>query len=274
MKILVALVIGVALALALLGAKNRHRFRYVPTPLAPDGFAQLAAREGFAGDEFAVEPGVVLRGLVKAPASGAKGWLLFLPGNGGDMLRGAQDLLVRLAGDTGLGLAVWAYRGFDGSSGTPSVRAFADDVENLATRLREKFGAAPERTHLVSFSLGTALSLRLAGLLAARGSPPASLVLLSPYDRIEVTRDTWWAPWSFSDVYDALAHGNDCKAPALLVHGELDDAVPITAARALATKMGARARLIELPGRGHVDWLSDESVLRQVRAFISEHTRP
>ncbi len=274
LKILVAVLLGAAIALAVIAAKNRHRFRYQPTQLAAADFAQLAARPGFVADEFEVEPGVTLRGLVRQPTGKPGAWLLFLPGNGGDVLRGAQSLLERLAAGSGLGLAVWAYRGFDGSLGTPSAAAFAADSEKVYARLQTKHGAEPQRIHLVSFSLGTALNLRLAGLATARGTPPASLVLLSAYDQIQVTQDAWWAPWSFADVYDAVEQTRDSRVDTLLVHGTLDDAVPVAAARTLAAALGPRARLIELPGRGHVDWLEDEAALTQIREFIVRLTPP
>ena len=270
-KLLIALVVGAALALAWIGVRNRHRFRYTPTPLDVAAFVRMAGA-GFVAEEFEVEPGVVLRGLVRAPAPGTRTWLVVFGGNGGDLLAGARKLGADLAGDTGWGVALWAYRGFDGSGGAPGAAAFFADSEVLWARLQSTFGADPTRTHLVSFSLGTALALRIAGLASARGTPPASLVLLSPYQRIQVTQNVWWAPWSFADRYDALAHARSSPSPALVVYGSGDDAFPRGTAAGLAEALGPRARQLELEGRGHAGWLDDEAVLKQVREFMREHT--
>lgn len=267
-KLLLTLAAGLLITVTIVGFMNRHRFRYRPAPLSDADLHALAQAPGFAADEAQVAPGVVLRGLVRRPADAQAPWLFFLPGNGNDVLRGAQDLLQRLAGERDIGLAVWAYRGFDGSTGVPRASDLAADSEQLRARLQAEFGVSAARLHLVSFSLGTALALQLAALLEANGTPPASLVLLSPYERLQVTQDVWWAPWTFADEYDAVLHAGDSNVEALLVHGASDDAVPVQAARALAQVMGTRATLIELPGRGHADWLGDDSVLAKVRAFI------
>lgn len=267
-KLILALLAGAVLALAVVGVRNRHRFRYRPVPLTEGEYQAVATAEGFRAEEVEVAPGVRLRGLVRPPRDAEAPWLLFLPGNGSDVLSGARALLRRVAGEVDLGLAAWAYRGFDGSTGTPDARALFADSDRLVAHLQNAHGVAPSRLHVMSFSLGTALALRLAAELEARGWPPASLVLLSPYDRLHVTQDAWWAPWSFADEYDALLHAGASRVPALLVHGTADDAVPVTAGRALARAMGSRAELVELPGRGHADWLGDDAALAKVREFL------
>jgi uncharacterized protein len=270
-KLVIALIVGAALAVAWIGIRNRHRFRYNPSPLSTAEFIGLAT-DGFAAEEVEVEPGVVLRGLVRVPSAGRTAWLVLFPGNGGSVLAGARKLGVDLAGDTGWGVAVWAYRGFDGSTGTPDVVAFEKDSAALWTRLQSKFGADPGRMHLVSFSLGTALALRIATLASERGTPPASLVLLAPYQRIGVTQNAWWAPWSLADRYDALAHARSSPTRALVVYGARDDAFPPGTAAGLAEALGPRARRLELAERGHTGWLDDAAVLSQVREFMREHT--
>jgi alpha-beta hydrolase superfamily lysophospholipase len=273
LKLVLGLTLGLVAALAIVGSRNRHRFRYRPAPLGEAEYRQLADTQGFRADEAEVEPEVRLRGLIRPPATPSGHWLFYFPGNGSGVLGGARELLLRLAPSPDLGVAVWAYRGFDGSGGTPSMAKLAADSERLCQRLCSEFGAAPQRLHLVSFSLGTALALRLASVLEARGTPPASLVLLSPYDRLQVTRDVWWAPWMFADEYDALLYAGGSKVDALLLHGTMDDAVPLVAARELARAMGPRATLIELDGRGHADWLGDDTVLATVREFLAGNSK-
>lgn len=269
MRLTLALAGGLLLALAFVGYRNRHRFRYRPTGLDSVAYRKLAESPGFVADEVEVAPGVVLRGLVRKAVAPQVPWLWFVPGNGGDVLLGAQALLGRLAGDDGYGLAVWAHRGFDGSGGTPSATALAADCEHLCAHLQNRYDVQPTRLHLVSFSLGTALALQLAAHLQARGTPPASVLLLSPYDRLQVTRDVWWAPWTFADVYDAMPYADASSVRALLMHGSDDDAVPVQASRRLAQAMGPRATLLELAGRGHADWLADDAVLAKARAFLA-----
>jgi uncharacterized protein len=269
-KLLVALVVGTALVLAWIGGRNRHRFRYIPEPLGAAEFRALAT-DGFLADEFEIEPGVVLRGVVRPPDPGTRTWLLMFGGNGGGLLASSRQMGADLAATDGYGFAAWAYRGFDGSGGSPGAAAFAADADRLWERLQTRFGADPRHVHLISFSLGTALALRVAALASERGSPPASLVLMSPYVRIHVTQNVWWAPWSVADEYDAVANAQRSPSPALVVYGARDDAFPAGTARALADALGPRARTLELPERGHAGWQKDEAVLEQVRAFLREH---
>lgn len=268
-KLLLALGLGAVLALAFLGIKNRHRFRYRPAPLGEPEYLRLAAQPGWRADTIELGDGVTLRGLLRPPRS-SPDWLLFFPGNGGGMLHSAQSLLDKLAAEVDVGVAVYAYRGFDGSGGTPSAAALFADAAAIHAHVCRQHGAAPARLHLGGFSLGTGIALRLAGTLTAKGAPPASLVLLAPYTSLQVTADAWWAPWSFADEYDALGAASASTCKALLMHGTADNAVPITAGRALAQAMGARAEFVAVDGAGHAEWLGQATTVARVGKFLRE----
>jgi hypothetical protein len=47
----------------------------------------------------------------------------------------------------------------------------------------------------------------------------------------------------------------------VLVHGTIDDALPIAGARALQQKLGGTTRFVELAGKGHVDYLQGLATL-------------
>ena len=266
MKLFLLLAAGLVVGLILVAARSRTWFVYRPGPLSDAQYRALAERAGWRAEPITVAPGVELRGLVRPPRDAAAPWLLLLPGNGEDVLRGGQALLEGLAGDKDLGLAVWTYRGFDGAPGTPGLRDFEADTSLQHRHLVDHLGA--QRIHVVSFSLGTALALRLAALLTTAGTPPPKLALLSAYDAIDVRKPAWYGRLAPADHYDAQAWANIGATPALLVHGANDEAIPIAAARRLAATLGARARLIELPGRGHADWIGDASALEPIRAFL------
>lgn len=265
-KLFALLAAGLVIGLLLITVRSRTWFVYRPGPLAGAQYDALAQRTGWRAEPLTVFPGVDLRGLVRRPRDAAAPWLLLLPGNGEDVLRGGQALLEGLAGDQDFGLAVWTYRGFDGAPGTPGLRAFEADTLLQHRHLVDRLGA--RQVHLVSFSLGTALALRLATLLTTEGKPPAKLALLSAYDAIDVRKPVWYGRLAPADHYDAQAWANVGATPVLLVHGANDEAIPIAAARRLAATLGTRARFVELPGRGHADWISDAAALAPIRAFL------
>lgn len=272
-KLLLVAGLATALVLALVGFKNRHRFRYLPTPLDVSAYTTLAGTPGWQADAVTTADGLALRGLLR-PAKPNQDWLLFLPGNGGGMLASAQGLLDDLGRHLDFGLATYAYRGFDSADGQPGRAAFLADVEAIADHLGKRHGVAPDRLHVMSFSLGTELALRLAATLTARGTPPASLVLLAPYTHINVTRDTWWAPWARGDDYDALGAATSAPCKVLIMHGTDDDAVPVEQGRTLAAAIGARAEFVAVAGRGHVDWLREAVVMQKVPAFLRSQVKP
>lgn len=265
-KLFALLAAGLVVGLLLVAARSRSWFVYRPGPLSEAQYGALTQRTGWRAEPITVAPGVELRGLVRRPRDADAPWLLLLPGNGEDVLRGGQALLEGLAGDQDLGLAVWTYRGFDGAPGAPGLRAFEADTILQHRHLVDRLGA--QQIHLVSFSLGTALALRIAALLTTEGKPPAKLALLSAYDAIDVRKPAWYGRLAPADHYDAEAWAKVGATPVLLVHGANDEAIPIAAARRLAATLGTRARLIELPGRGHADWISDATALEPIRTFL------
>jgi pimeloyl-ACP methyl ester carboxylesterase len=85
---------------------------------------------------------------------------------------------------------------------------------------------------------------------------------LSAYDRIGVMRAGTFGRLLPDDVYDARAAAAAVTCPVVLVHGSADDTLPLDGARALQRAIGAHAAMVELPGRGHVDYLAELPALR------------
>jgi pimeloyl-ACP methyl ester carboxylesterase len=114
---------------------------------------------------------------------------------------------------------------------------------------------------LWGYSLGAGVAVQLAAELCGAGTPPRRLVLLSAYDRIAVMRDGPFGRLLPGDVYDAIGAAGRVTCPTTIVHGVDDDALPLSGSRALHRTLGPRARLVELPGRGHVDYLGELAAL-------------
>jgi pimeloyl-ACP methyl ester carboxylesterase len=237
-------------------APRLHRFAYW---IARKSGAQVQAlaRDGWRVDRFAPEPGVELVGLVRPPAGAGARWILFLPGNSNDLLAGFQQVLDPLRARGDVGLAFWAYRGFDASTGVPSPEALRADAGRCWRRLLAMPGVEPANVELWGYSLGSGLAVQLAAELCAQSAPPARVVLLSAYDRITVMRGGLLGRLQPGDVYDAMPAAPHITCDVVLVHGTADDALPLAGARALLRALGPRARLVELAGKGHADYLQD-----------------
>jgi hypothetical protein len=184
-------VLGVVLMISMafpvydrLFGRKRLRFPYLARPIPAATYDALAATAGWAKAELDVAPGTALRGLVRKPSSSTRPWVLFYPGNDESQLERGHGFLTRLGGEADLGLAVFAYRGYDASDGkselaqnVPKVRLEAEpgargrllDRRPLCRargRRREKtrstggqldaVGARQRHHHVPRFSLGEA----------------------------------------------------------------------------------------------------------------------
>lgn len=256
--------IAVAVAALLLAvwllAPRLHRFAYW-VGRKDRAAVQALAHEGWQLDVLSTDDGAELVGLVRPPRADDAPWILFLPGNTTDITAAFQPVLDAVVGARDRGAAFWPWRGFDASSGVPTPPGLLADARAGWRHLTLDLRVPPARIELWGYSLGSGLAVQLAAELCRHGTPPRQLVLLSAYDRIPVMRSGAFGRLLPDDVYDAAAVAAAVTCATVLVHGSDDDALPIDGARTLQRALGGAARWIELPGRGHVDYLSELATL-------------
>ncbi|HEX5052168.1 MAG TPA: alpha/beta hydrolase [Planctomycetota bacterium] len=240
-----------ALPCAWYAAGKLHRWTYWIGRKTDAEVAALATG-GWRVDRLEVAPGITLTGLVRAPRDPAARWILFVPGNSEAMLDGFRAVLDDLRGAEDVGMAFWAYRGFDASDGTPNPTALAADLLVQWRHLRS-LGAAPERTEIWGYSLGSVLAVQLAAAVAGAGETPRRLVLVAAAEQIRLMRHGLFGRFLPGDVFDASTALANVDCPTVVCHGAADDALPIAGARRLVARLGPRGTLHELPGVGHAD---------------------
>jgi uncharacterized protein len=227
---------------------------------------------GYALTPLPADADVVLQGAVHlAPQTPAR-FILFFPGSSDTQLEGAIPILENLRHGLPLGAAVWSYRSAGGSTGSPSPKAAANDARAQALYLQKRFGVAPANLMVIGYSLGTGSALRLAADLSRAKTPPAVLLLMSPFRTLRMVRPEWYGSLLPVDQYSNDGLAGDVHCPVLIVAGDRDEALPIDQhARALARSFGARASYLELPGKGHLDYLTESASMRALRVFIQLH---
>ncbi|MCB9878217.1 MAG: hypothetical protein H6835_11520 [Planctomycetes bacterium] len=230
---------------------KRHRFAYWIDRKSDAEVAALATA-GWQVDRLEVAPGVELVGLVRPPRSPDARWILFVPGNSTDLLRGFRDVLDGLRGDDDVGLAFWAYRGFEASGGAPDQAALRTDLQLQWRRLRQ-LGATAARTEIWGYSLGSVLAPHLCAWLCDQGETPRRLVLLATGDDIPIMPFGLFGRLRASERYELDSAVDRVCCPVEIAHGTLDDALPIAGAEAVARRFGARATFHALDGCGHAD---------------------
>lgn len=157
-----------------------------------------------------------------SPARDDRPTILFLHGNAGEIADRADRFAFYQA--RGFGVAFLSWRGYGGSTGTPSEAGLLTDAKAAYDHLRAR-GIAPDRIVLVGESLGTGPAV-----ITAAGNPVAAVVLEAPYSAaVDIARRSYpWLPVGLlmKDQYRSRDHIAAIRAPLLILHGTNDRVIP------------------------------------------------
>jgi len=139
------------------------------------------------------------------------------------------------------------YRGYGGSSGTPSEAALFADALALFDRVQ----AGHRDITVVGRSLGSGVAVHLASQ-----RPVARLVLVTPYNSIQELAQQHFPVfpmrWLLRDKFESWRYAAQVAAPTLLLAAEHDEVIPLASTQALLRHFPAGvARLVIIPGRDH-----------------------
>ncbi|MEM6586823.1 MAG: alpha/beta hydrolase [Pseudomonadota bacterium] len=195
--------------------------------------------------------------------------VLFLHGNGGEMASRAN----RFAAYQGAGLDVVfvSYRGYGGSTGTPTEAGLISDARAAYDWVLSK-GVGPGDIALVGESLGTGVAVQLAAQREV-----GALVLGAPFSAtVDVAAKRFpWLPvrWLMKDQFRSRDYIVDVTAPILIQHGTEDRVVPFEFGRALFEAAGENAQFVTVPGAGH-QMLYGPDILQREISFIQNVLAP
>jgi fermentation-respiration switch protein FrsA (DUF1100 family) len=250
-------------AVALAAYLGQRRLMYFPNrmrvPPAAAGLARVVEKVLSAPD------GARLIAWYGGAAQGGA-TLLYFHGNGGSL--GERAERVRRFMDAGLGIYMMTYRGYGGSSGSPSESANAADARLAYDALLAE-GVAAESIVLYGESLGTAIATRLA--LERRA---AGLVLEAPFtSAVDLGARAYpFLPVSLllEDRYETHRRIAAVAMPVLILHGERDATVPVAMGRELFAMVQAPKRLAIFPEGGHSDlYLAGNGALPVLKEWIA-----
>ena len=197
------------------------------------------------------------------PASEGHSVILFFPGNG-DFLAGRVSRFKAITSD-GTGLVALSYRGYAGSSGSPSEAGLSRDAEAAYAFTSARYDAS--RIVVWGFSLGTGVAVALASQHAI-----GRLILEAPYtSTVDVAasllrivpvsllmRDQFYSDRRIAFV----------NVPLLIIHGDADRAIPIAFGERLFALAHEPKQFVRLPGGSH-DNLDQFGAIETARHFIA-----
>ena len=196
------------------------------------------------------------------PPEGDRPVVLYFQGNGGS-LRLRAERFAALTAD-GTGLVALSYRGYGGSSGTPSEQGLIRDAEAAYRFAAEHYPAR----RIVPWGelLGTAIAVA-----TAAEHPAGGLILESPFtSTADVAASIYWflpVRLLMQDQFHSDARIGRVTAPVLVMHGDHDATVPIGYGERLFAMIKAPKQFVRFAGGGHSD-LDTFGALDAVRAFL------
>jgi pimeloyl-ACP methyl ester carboxylesterase len=212
--------------------------------------------------------GVALQGrLLDRP--GGKNTVLFFHGNA-TRAKWLDSWCRRLSRAFDATVMLAEYRGFDGLGPSPNEPGVLSDCVAAHQYLCDREGIGPDEIILYGRSLGGACAVAVAAQAGAK-----ALVLDRTFDCIvNVAAQRFpFVPvrWLMRNRYDSVARIVDYDGFVVQVHGPDDSVIPMRNGRRLFDAVGGPKQWIEMPGLGHNDALSSDS-LQQIVNMVERQT--
>jgi fermentation-respiration switch protein FrsA (DUF1100 family) len=198
-----------------------------------------------------------------AAARPGKPTLLYFHGNGHGLMTRADRFRRFL--DAGIGIFMLSYRGYSGSTGTPTEKAIIADAA-LAYEHLLGMGVTPEDIIAYGESLGTGVAVQLAG-----AKPVRALVLDAPYTSILDVGRLYFPIMPIEtilvDHYASDRNILKVKVPILILHGTKDRTIPFDLGLRLFNTAPEPKEMAALEGAGHSD-IYEFGALERLQRFL------
>jgi len=170
----------------------------------------------------------------------------------------------------GYGVLAINYRGYGGSTGSPSEAGLIADGRAAIGFLKAQ-GVRQQRMILYGESLGSGVVMQLA---AAEATRPAALILEAPYaSAADIARGIYWflpVDLLMKDQFRSIDFAASVDVPVFIHHGDADRVVPIAQGRRLYAALAGPKEFLAVPGGTHVAPLTIEIWLA-METFLDRH---
>jgi fermentation-respiration switch protein FrsA (DUF1100 family) len=198
------------------------------------------------------------------PPQGEKPVVIYFHGNAEIVASRAQRHRELTA--NGFGLVALSYRGYMGSTGTPTEEGLLRDADAAYRFATSRYPSKP--IVLWGHSLGTGVAVAL----AARNKV-AKVILEAPFTSTTdvASRLFPFVPvqWLMHDQFRSDQRIGAVRASLLMMHGARDVVVPIGLGERLFERANKPKRFVRFPDGGHDD-LDEHGAGREARRFLEE----
>lgn len=245
---------------------SQRNFLYVP------GSQQFEAPQahgltGFQATDIATADGETVKAWFAPPRHNPMPVIVYLHGNAGTL--GGRAERFRLFQQQGFGVLAISWRGYGGSSGSPSEAGLLADGR-AAIKLLAEQGIGLDRVALFGESLGSGVAVQLAADPATR---PAAMVLDAPFtSTADVARLTYWflpVGVLMKDQFRSDLHAPQVTSPVMVLHGTADQVTPFRFGERLSSLFGGHKVFYAMEGAPHVADLTAAS-WGAIKAFLAE----
>ncbi len=194
---------------------------------------------------------------------GGRPVVLYFHGNGGSLAWRAERFRSFTA--DGTGLVALSYRGYGGSSGSPTEAGLIADAEAAYGFAAGRYPG--ERIAVWGESLGTGVAVALAA-----SHKVSRLILETPFtSAADVGAQAYWflpVQLLMKDAFRSDQRIGKVTVPLLIVHGTADAVVPFGFGQKLFALANEPKRFVRLEGGGHNN-LDQFGAQEAIRAFLA-----
>ncbi|ULR46809.1 alpha/beta hydrolase [Rhizobium sp. K102] len=171
--------------------------------------------------------------------------------------------LARALATRGIGLLAISYRGYPGSTGSPSERGLLTDGIAAFDWVSAQAGSG---IVVLGRSLGTGVAVH-----TAANRPAVGVILVSPYLSVLSVAQTHYpflpVAVLLRDRFRSDLNIAKVTQPKLFLHGRLDDSIPLSSGEALYRLALEPKRMVIYDGAGHND-IFNENMVGDVIRFV------